>query len=209
MIAASKRTALSGVGHLAGTDRCVRVSVSNTLALPQARSDWAANCIHHGVMKTGINDLDRYSTSLAIPATDLVRLAECGPVERKPARSQARSALKILPPVDLSADPKPPVEQAIGIARAIGAELMLLNVADPRSDRFEWHQHAFDKALHGRLERFVVPGNDVPETRAVCRHLTCPLLSVPRKSHAARDSLSIQAKTQAFEQRQTQIFRGI
>jgi nucleotide-binding universal stress UspA family protein len=112
-------------------------------------------------METGISVLDHCTASPVIPPASRPRLVAVGPIER---RSPAH-ALKILAPIDFSVDPRAPVEQAINVARAIGADLMLLNVADPRSRGFGWPQGPFDRTLPGHVDKFIVPGS-VPETIA-------------------------------------------
>jgi nucleotide-binding universal stress UspA family protein len=67
----------------------------------------------------------------------------------------APAALKILAPIDPSADST--AQYAIDVARALGASLTLLHVADARPPDYKW--------LPGGIEQFTIPGR-VPQTVA-------------------------------------------
>jgi nucleotide-binding universal stress UspA family protein len=69
-------------------------------------------------------------------------------------------AWKILAPIDLSIKPDGPIEHAINIALAMGAELTLLYVVDQRGNsrraRLSWPLNDFE----GRIDRLRCPSPD-------------------------------------------------
>lgn len=91
-----------------------------------------------------------------------VRLGAAAPLERKAIGFTSRLALRVLAPIDPSGDSKRTLEHAIHVARAMGAELSLLIVADPHSRTPRIIPRGFDTTLPASIDRFVVTGS-VPE----------------------------------------------
>jgi nucleotide-binding universal stress UspA family protein len=115
-------------------------------------------------MKNGFSVLEKSLVSPSILSTRRARLVA---VQRKPPPYPSHRPLKILAPIDLSGDSKGAVEHAIEIARALGAELSLLNVATLNSQTWGRIPRKFDPALPENIGRFVVNGS-IPETITSC-----------------------------------------
>jgi nucleotide-binding universal stress UspA family protein len=110
-------------------------------------------------MKTAISVLDGYPDAVASPAANMDRMVR-GEIDKLPyADLKPPATLKILAPIDLSAEAAPAVEYAVDLAQVIGAQLTLLHVTDVGSDRTEWPPYTFDTVLPGGIERFVARGS--------------------------------------------------